>query len=331
MDGAAGKPHKIAAGTTVTDICLHPTKEVIAVGDIEGKVKIYSYGAGEAARELVCTAHHRKAVRALCITQDGQNMFSGSKDKSFCKVDLDTGSVVVNKANAHSAAIYSMATVDENVVVTGDEDGVICMWDMRHMPDPVMKLSENDDFISDFAIDEEKKILLATSGDGTLTAVHLKKRKMELQSELFDSDLLSIAIAKDQTKVICGTGEGVLQIFNWGEWGNISDRLTGHPMSVDCLIKVNEDILCSGSMDGKVRLVHLLPNRIICTIGSHGDFPIESLSLSCDKRYIASCTHDDTVQFWRVPDVDSIEVDASKKKPKTKKTTNDNKDFFGDL
>ena len=53
--------------------------------------------------------------------------------------------------------------------------------------------------------------------------------------------------------MVCGTGEGVLNIFNWGEWGNISDRYPGHPMSVDCMVAINDDIVCTGSMDGVIR------------------------------------------------------------------------------
>ena len=34
------------------------------------------------------------------------------------------------------------------------------------------------------------------SGDGTFSCVNIKNRKLELQSELFDSELLSIAIMK---------------------------------------------------------------------------------------------------------------------------------------
>ena len=68
----------------------------------------------------------------------------------------------------------------------------------------------------------------------------------------------SICYFKREGKVVCGTGDGVLNIFNWGEWGNISDRFPGHPMSVDCMVQVTEDIICTGSIDGIIRLVFLV-------------------------------------------------------------------------
>lgn len=33
----------------------------------------------------------------------------------------------------------------------------------------------------------------------------------------------------------------------WGKWGDSSDRCMGHPESVDALLKVDEDTLCTGS------------------------------------------------------------------------------------
>lgn len=64
------------------------------------------------------------------------------------------------------------------------------------MQKQTMDLKENDEFISDLAVDSQSKLLLATSGDGTLTAINLRRKKLELQSELFDSEFLSLAIVK---------------------------------------------------------------------------------------------------------------------------------------
>ena len=53
--------------------------------------------------------------------------------------------------------------------------------------------------------------------------------------------------------MVCGCGMGELNIFTWGEWGNISDRFPGHPMSVDCMVPITDDIVCTGSCDGLIR------------------------------------------------------------------------------
>lgn len=64
-----------------------------------------------------------------------------------------------------------------------------------------------------------------------------------------------LMIVQEGEKIVCGTGEGTLEFFNWGQWGNISDRYPGHPMSVDCIVALNDDVILTGSLDGGIRLV----------------------------------------------------------------------------
>lgn len=69
------------------------------------------------------------------------------------------------------------------------------VWDVRGWK-RVCKLKENQDFISDMVINEENSTLLATSGDGTLSVVDLRQRKLQERSDPTESELLSLAIVK---------------------------------------------------------------------------------------------------------------------------------------
>lgn len=62
---------------------------------------------------------------------------------------------------------------------------------------------------------------------------------------------------KGEKKVVCGTGEGVIDIFNYGEWGNISDRFPGHPSSIDCMATLSDNIVLTGCFDGNIRFVRI--------------------------------------------------------------------------
>lgn len=45
--------------------------------------------------------------------------------------------------------------------------------------------------------------MFVCSGDGTLSAFDIRKHKMKVQSELFDSDLLSLAVVKVIRHTVC--------------------------------------------------------------------------------------------------------------------------------
>ncbi|CAJ1345102.1 unnamed protein product [Effrenium voratum] len=124
-------------------------------------------------------------------------------------------------------------------------------------------------------------------------------------SDFQDDELLSIAVLRRGTKVICGTQTGVLPIFSWGDFGDQKDRIKGHPMSVDAMVKLSEDGIITGSSDGKIRVVSVhsksLGSNIIGILGEHGnvEFPIERLSLSPDAQLLASTSHGrPAVQLW---------------------------------
>ncbi|KAK3577747.1 hypothetical protein CHS0354_015784 [Potamilus streckersoni] len=331
------KPKDIELADIVIDVDFHPIKSIVAAGTIEGEIIVYSYSCDPAKenKELQKSKHHKKSCRSLRFSPSGEELHSVSKDKSIKCLDLNTGKLKRKIKNAHESPIYSICMTGENFIATGDDDGTVKVWDLRKKT-AVMELKQNDDFISDMAIDSHRKILLATSGDGTLIAFNIRKRQMELQSELFDSEFLSVAIVKGEKKVVCGCGNGELNIFNWSEWGNISDRFPGHPLSIDCMVAITEDIICTGSCDGMIRAVNILPNRFLGIVGIHEEeFPIENLSLSWDKSLLASCSHDTLIKFWDIEDVKSEIVDTSKKAKKTNKPkflSSAKKDnFFADL
>ena len=97
-------------------------------------------------------------------------------------------------------------------------------------------------------------------------------------------------------KVVAGTQDGVLNIYNWAEWGDMNDRMigetldfigmssccmdesgvmpsactadrciAGHPQSIDSIVKIDEDTIATGSSDGLIRCTapHLTVSRAL--------------------------------------------------------------------
>ena len=57
----------------------------------------------------------------------------------------------------------------------------------------------------------------------------------------------------------------------------------GHPASVDALAEFDADTLLTGSSDGVIRIVSILPNRMLGVVGEHDAYPVERLGLSHDR------------------------------------------------
>jgi WD40 repeat protein len=97
---------------------------------------------------------------------------------------------------------------------------------------------------------------------------------------------------KNGKKVVCGTPSGALLLYSWGFFKDCSDRFLGHAQSVDTMLKLDEETLISGASDGVIRLVGILPNRIIQPLAEHSEYPIEALAFSNDRNYLGSISHD---------------------------------------
>lgn len=140
----------------------------------------------------------------------------------------------------HSTPISKVKVIDSNRIMTGNDDGIIHMWDTRDIHKPYHEYTEAQDYISDICIDfVSKNRILVTSGDGYLIVIDPRKTKESLdktlikkpqldpeeatnviaRSDQFESDLLNLTTLKNGQKVVVGDGEGVLNLFNYDYWG----------------------------------------------------------------------------------------------------------------
>jgi WD40 repeat protein len=269
----------------------------------------------------------REAAQACCraveFSLDGSTLYSGGSAGDLVGLDANIVSTFspqgkkaikwrINEASCRkSAGIQIIREFDRGsrfLLATGDEAGCVRIWDSRLMgysgeAAPVHSWKLHEDYISGLELSADGHTLLASSADSTLSVYDLRMTsqgpdKGTRRSDDQEDELLSVLIMKNGRKVICGSGEGVLSVFSWGTWGDVSDRFPGHPASVDALLKIDEDTLLTGSSDGLIRVVQIHPDKLLGVIGDHEGFPIEKLAYNSDQNFIGSVTHDNLVRIW---------------------------------
>eukprot|EP00752_Nemacystus_decipiens_P005547 g5019.t1 len=277
------------------ELSFHPHRDVIASGLLDGKVCLHTYcpEGHELALEL---SHHRDSCRSVLFSDDGNALFTASKDRSIAQAG-ETGQIAWRQEKAHDWPVNTLHNVSEGILASGDDQGVIKIWDTRAKSE-VAKFGVNEDFISAFATNEANDKLLATSGDATLAVFDLRQKRLEGRVTNQEDELLSIQIVKNGSRVVCGTQNGVLVSWPWGTWGDRSSRFRGHPHSVDTLLTLDEDTVLTGSSDGIIRVVSIQPDKFLGLLGDHEDFPVESIQFSRDKMWIGSVSHDNKIRFW---------------------------------
>ncbi|XP_062300866.1 WD repeat-containing protein 55 [Scomber scombrus] len=331
-------PQDIQLEAFANTVAVHPTRDMVVCGDVDGDVYAFSYSCTEGEnKELWSSGHHMKSCRQVRFSADGLQLYTVSRDKAVHLLDVEQGKLVTRIRGAHGAPINSLLLVDQNILATGDDGGTLKVWDMRKGTS-IMEEKQHEDYISDIAVDQAKRILLTSSGDGTMGVFNIKRRRFEFLSEVQGGDLTSVALMKRGKKVVCGSSEGTIYIFNWNGFGATSDRFAIKAESVDCIAPITDNIMCTASMDGYIRAINLLPNRVIGCIGQHVGEPIEELVKSWDSRFLVSCGHDQLIKFWDISTLPNTTINEYRKRKKkdgrmkslTKKAHGEN-DFFSGL
>lgn len=282
------------------DTQFHPREPILAAATITGEVELHRFDleASTAGRVRLIQSHKKSCRTAKFVSSSTQLLASTSADKFAALSDVETGACVWRcKLKAAGYSVLVLAGKERFAV--GDDNGGLRIFDGRAAKAAV-SWSENDDFIADLAMGTDGTSLCAVSGDGTLAVYDIRKggeKGLIAMSDFQDDELLSIAIVKQGTKVICGTQTGPLPIFSWGDFGDQKDRIKGHPMSVDAMVKLSEDGILTGSSDGKIRVVAVhskgLGSGVLGLLGEHGsaEYPMERLALSADEKLLASTAH----------------------------------------
>lgn len=200
-----------------------------------------------------------------------------------------------------------------NLLSSGDDDGVIKLWDPRK-PDAIKAYNHHFDFISDFLWLSDGKQLVSTSGDGTLSVIDVRAKRTEplAQSEDQEDELLSIVPIKGGQKFAVGTQLGILSIFNRRNgWGDCVDRIPGHPHSIDTLCNIpssypsSHSTILTGSSDGILRAVQLFPTKLLGVVADHGEFPIECVAVDRggEGRWVGSAGHEEVLKITDLKEV----------------------------
>ena len=127
---------------------------------------------------------------------------------------------------------------------------------LKHRNAAALSFRENEDYISSMLYTEARKghTLAVGSGDGHLSVFDLRAGRLWARSDQQDDELLCMCLLKGGKKLLCGTEGGPVGIFSWGDFGDVSDRLLGHPSSVDAMTPHSDDHVITGSADGFIYL-----------------------------------------------------------------------------
>ncbi|KAG5488896.1 hypothetical protein JIQ42_00514 [Leishmania sp. Namibia] len=185
--------------------------------------------------------------------------------------------------NPHKYGISSVNVCDENIIATGDDDGLIAVWDMRERK-PVHAYHEHGDYVSQLCYFTDAQELVSSSGDTCLGAFNMRagkvrdfsvRRKDELNCFAFINSS-GVSNATFIPSIVCGTPHGGLPIWKYGSWARPYDVMERHPAECEAIISFhgentafNHNLILTGACDGLVRVLQMYPvRRNLCQLSA---------------------------------------------------------------
>jgi WD40 repeat protein len=123
------EPPNIYLDDNIMDIKFSPKHNVIATALVTGEVKLHVF-TEESMENVVSFRHHQQSCRQVEFSDDGNFMYTGSTDQTIGIVT--NGQLLHQVKRAHDTPVNCIKYIDNNAcIVTGDENGIIKMWDFR--------------------------------------------------------------------------------------------------------------------------------------------------------------------------------------------------------
>ncbi|KAG5490626.1 hypothetical protein JKF63_00747 [Porcisia hertigi] len=185
--------------------------------------------------------------------------------------------------NPHKYGISSLNVCDENLIATGDDDGLVAVWDMRERK-PVHTYHEHGDYVSQLCYFTDAQELVSSSGDTCLGAYDMRAGKIRDFSVRRKDELNCFAFINSSgigntafiPSIVCGTPHGGLPIWKYGSWTRPYDVMESHPAECEAIISFhgenttfNHNLILTGACDGLVRVLQMYPvRRNLCQLSA---------------------------------------------------------------
>lgn len=131
---SALKAHSVPAldknRAAITALSFSPDGSLLAAGDSNGKIQVYSLPSGEL--KTASWVFHTAKITSIAWSPAGTRAVSGSLDTNVYVWNTVKPMKNVAIKNAHAGGVTGVAYLDEETVVSAGSDAAIRTWSIKH-------------------------------------------------------------------------------------------------------------------------------------------------------------------------------------------------------
>jgi len=271
----------------IEDLSAQALNEIKII-DFEA-VPVISTQDGVALRTF---SNHTLSVSALSMSSDGKYLFSGSKDNTIKKWDIQTGMIVNRTFANHTNWVYTLTMSPDGMhMISGSQDASLELWDIN--TGIVSKTYKHSYGIYSSAYINNTHIVAGS--DRIISIWDTNGNNVKNISTA--TKINSLKATKNGKYIIAGDLNGDIKLYNITD-GSLSMTLSGHTGAVNALdLTKDGKYIVSGSSDDSIKIWDIATGSLNATINAHTN-DINALLITPNQKYIVSGSSDNTIKLW---------------------------------
>ncbi|BDA71819.1 Pentapeptide repeat [Calothrix sp. PCC 7716] len=203
--------------------------------------------------------------------------------------------------------ISSLAcTPDGKILVTGSDDGAVCLWEVASGREILTINKEHFYWVNSVAISPNGKII-ASAGEKTVKLLSIGTGELLKIFFSHSDNVTDVTFAPNGKIIISSCYDGTINFWNI-EQSKCIKTFIAHSAAVQTVVfSPSNEILASCSNDKTVKLWDIQSDDCLKVLIGH-ESNIRSVAYSPDGELLASCSEDKTIRLWNVNNGECLKI-----------------------
>ena len=279
---------------SVQAIAFSPNRDLFAVGDSRGGIRLFSLQDWQPCLYLV--GHEKDTwVTQIAFSADGQRLASSSMDNTVRLWDTVTGECL-KTFRGGDKWIWSVAySPDGRTIASGGDDNTVKLWDVSTGECQIF--TGHDAWVGSVMFHPSNNLLVSSSFDGTVRLWNTDTGKCSRLINAHQNFVLCTKFSPNGEIIASSSMDNTVKVWD-ANTGQCLNTLTGHTKEIYSIaFNADGETIASGSYDRTVKLWDVDTGELLKTLKGH-TVDIRVLAFATGKNLLASGDSSQTLKLW---------------------------------
>jgi len=290
----------------VTCAAFSPVSALLMAVDYSGCILAYERGPNESFSEnsirLMTDLEdgEEDVFSCLAFTPDGSSILTGRREGGVTLYGLSTKTphhksssewkfkvrvVKIVEKNCGQQKITCLKCVGNDMFVTGDDTGLVCLWDHRPKGRALARWRLGNEEINDIVVGGKGEGVYACCDDGAVGKWDLRTKTL-MEECSYATPISCMALLDHDTLLVLGDIKGTLRVVD-DRLGDDCSTLPSLDHRLTAIVPISDTRFLVGDTRGHIYHCSVSPPSVLGTLTTTVPLGVDTISVSCDVALAA--------------------------------------------